>query len=231
LSDKRPEQVFEGTRTAMFGKLFGNKGGEARPALPVIRNVTIGRTVVLDPLAWRRFGAETKFALDRDTLEITAQGLIQLNDGAFVHRFYTDDEILFQVVSDDREGQKANDFTVFVPWASEYPADRADRDLWTQRLRARAFQPEGLPAYTRLWFGEEAAEQDPVTLWEDVYYNRDADRPDRRLFQTTMLFNRDLAGGDGRELLLALTLEPEDSKDISHETMIGLPLSVGEFRA
>lgn len=215
----------------MFGKLFGNKGGEARPALPVIRNVTIGRTVVLDPLAWRRFGAETKFALDRDTLEITAQGLIQLNDGAFVHRFYTDDEILFQVVSDDREGQKANDFTVFVPWASEYPADRADRDLWAQRLRARAFQPEGLPAYTRLWFGEEAAEQDPVTLWEDVYYNRDAERPDRRLFQTTMLFNRDLAGGDGRELLLALTLEPEDSKDISHETMIGLPLSVGEFRA
>ncbi|PIB91185.1 YjfK family protein [Caulobacter sp. FWC2] len=215
----------------MFGKLFGNKGGETRSALPVIRNVTLGRTVVLDPLAWRRFGAETKFALDRDTLEITAQGLIQLNDGAFVHRFYTDDEILFQVVSDDREGQKANDFTVFMPWASEYPADRADRDLWAQRLRARTFQPEGLPAYTRLWFGEEAGEQDPVTLWEDVYYNRDAERPDRRLFQTTMLFNRDLAGGDGRELLLALTLEPEDSKDVSHEMMIGLPLSVGEFRA
>jgi len=215
----------------MFGKLFGNKGGETTPGLPIIRNVTIGRTVVLDPLAWRRFGAETKFALDRDTLEITAQGLIKLNDGAFVHRFYTDDEILFQVVSDDREGQKANDFTVFVPWASEYPADRADRDLWTQRLRARTFQPEGLPAYARLWFGEEAVEQDPVTLWEDVYYDRDASKPERRLFQTTMLFSRDLAGGDGRELLLALTLEPEDSKDVSHETMIGLPLSVGEFRA
>lgn len=215
----------------MFGKLFGNKGGETRSALPVIRNVTIGRTVVLDPLAWRRFSGETKFALDRDTLEITAQGLIQLNDGAFVHRFYTDDEILFQVVSDDREGQKANDFTVFVPWASEYPADRSDRDLWTARLRARTFQPEGLPTYTRLWFGDEAAEQDPVTLWEDVYYDRDAARPDRRLFQTTMLFHRDLAGGDGRELLLALTLEPEDSKDVSNEMMIGLPLSVGEFRA
>ena len=215
----------------MFGKLFGGKNGETKSALPVIRNVTIGRTVVLDPLAWRRFGTETKFALDRDTLEITAQGLIQLNDGAFVHRFYTDDEILFQVVSDDREGQKANDFTVFVPWASEYPADRADRDLWTQRLKARTFQAQGLPPFTRLWFGDEAAEQDPVTLWEDVYYDRDASRPERRLFQTTMLFHRDLAGGDGRELLLALTLEPEDSKDVSHETMIGLPLSVGEFRA
>jgi hypothetical protein len=215
----------------MFGKLFGKKDDGPRAALPIIRNVTIGRTVVLDPLAWRRFGAETKFALDRDTLEITAQGLIQLNDGAFVHRFYTDDEILFQVVSDDREGQKANDFTVFTPWASEYPGDRADRDLWSQRLRGRVFQPEGLPEYRRLWFGEETAEQDPVTLWEDVYYDRDGARPDRRLFQTTMLFHRELAGGDGRELLLARTLEPEDSKDVSHEMMIGLPLSVGEFRA
>jgi len=214
----------------MFGKLFGGKDGDNRTALPVIRNVTIGRTVVLDPLAWRRFGSETRFALDRDTLEITAQGLIQLNDGAFVHRFYTDDEILFQVVSDDREGQKANDFTAFVPWASAYPGDRADSEAWTRQLRARTIQPEGLPEYRRFWFGEEAPEQDPVTLWEDVYYDRDARTPDRRLFQTTMLFHRDLSG-DGRELLLALTLEPEDSKDVSHEMMIGLPLSVGEFRA
>lgn len=213
----------------MFGKLFGGKDGETRSSLPVIRNVTIGRTVVLDPLAWRRFGAETRFALDRDTLEITAQGLIQLNDGVFVHRFYTDDEILFQVVSDDREGQKANDFTVFVPWASEYPGSGDGGATWSRQLRARTFQPAGLPEYRRLWFGEEAAEQEPVTLWEDVYYDRDARTPERRLFQTTMLFHRDLPG-DGRELLLALTLEPEDG-DVTHETMIGLPLSVGEFRA
>jgi hypothetical protein len=213
----------------MFGKLFGRRDAQ-RPALPVIRNVTIGRTVVLDPLAWRRFGGETKFALDRDTLEITAQGLIHLNDGAFVHRFYTDDEILFQVVSDDREGQRANDFTVFVPWASAYPADRADRELWAERLRARAFQADGLPEYRRFWFGEDAERQEPVTLWEDVYYDREGAVPDRRLFQTTMLFHRELSGGEGRELLLALTAEPEDG-DVTHETMIGLPLSVGEFKA
>ena len=53
--------------------------------------------------------------------------------------------------------------------------------------------------------------------------------PDKRLFQTTMLFHRDLPA-DGRELLLALTLEPEDG-EVTHETMIGLPLSVGEFKA
>jgi len=213
----------------MFGKLFGGKGDTAQPSLPVIRNVTIGRTVVLDPLTWRRFGTETRFGLNRDTLEITAQGLIQLNDGTFVHRFYTDDEVMFQVVSDDRDGEKANDFTVFVPWASEYPGRGDAGAEWARRLRARTFQPEELPEYQRLWFGDEAYEQDPVTFWEEVYYSRAASKPDRRLFQTAMLFHRDLSG-DGRELLLALTLEPEDG-DVTHETMIGLPLSVGEFRA
>jgi hypothetical protein len=214
----------------MFGKLFGGKDEASSSILPVIRNVTIGRTVVLDPLAWRRFGAETRFALDRDTLEITAQGLIELSDGVFVHRFYTDDEVMFQVVSDDRAGEKANDFTLFLPWSSEYPGSGdGGRFTWGERLRARAFQPNGLPEYRRFWFGEDAVEQDPVTLWEDVYYDRESQEPDRRLFQTTMLFHRDLPG-DGRELLLALTLEPENG-EVTHETMIGLPLSVGEFRA
>src|SRR5688572_4684428 len=98
----------------MFGKLFGSGKKPAEPvrALPVIRNVTIGRTVILDPLIWRRHGGDLKFELDRDTLEITAQGVIALDDGAFVHRFYTDDHLMLQVVSDDRDGQLANDFTV-----------------------------------------------------------------------------------------------------------------------
>ena len=57
----------------MFGKLFGRKE-EAAPANPlaVVRNVTLGRTVVLDPLAWRRLGTEASFKMDRDVLEITA---------------------------------------------------------------------------------------------------------------------------------------------------------------
>ena len=36
--------------------------------------------------------------------------------------------------------------------------------------------------------------------------------------------------GEGRELLLAITLEPEKG-DVSHEIMLGVPLQVGEFRA
>jgi hypothetical protein len=213
---------------SMFSKLFGRKGASAAPGLPAIRNITLGRTVWLDSLAWRRFGGEARFTLDRDTLEITAQGLVDLKDGGFVHRFYTDDHVMFQAVSDDREGQSLTDVTVFIPWESAYPGGRADRDAWAARLRARSFTGTGLPDYQRLWFGDEAEIQEPVTFWEDLHDDRDG-VPDRRIFQTCMLFARDLAG-EGRELLLAIEQQSEDD-DVSFEIMLGIPLEAGEFKA
>jgi len=212
----------------MFGKLFGRKEAAPASALPAIRNVTLGRTVWLDTLAWRRLGSERRFPLDRDTLEITAQGLVDLKDGGFVHRFYTDDHAMFQAVSDDREGQRINDVTIFVPWESAYPGSRADREAWGKRLRARTFTASGLPDYTRFWFGDEAESQDPVTFWEDLHDDRDG-VPDRRIFQTCMLFSRELPG-EARELLLAIEQETEDG-EVSFEVMLGVPLEVGEFKA
>lgn len=212
----------------MFSRLFGRKEPAPESALPAIRNVTLGRTVWLDPLAWKRFGSDTKFPLDRDTLEITAQGLVDLKDGGFVHRFYTDDHVMFQAVSDDRDGQRLTDVTIFVPWDSAYPGGRADRDAWGKRLRARSFNAAGLPEYHRFWFGEEAESQEPVTFWEELHDDRDG-VPDRKIFQTCMLFARELPG-EGRELLLAIEMETED-REVSFETMIGVPLEVGEFRA
>ena len=60
----------------------------------------------LDPLAWRRLGDETRFALDRDVLDISAQGLIRLESGQFVHRFYTDDHVMLQAMSDDEAADR-----------------------------------------------------------------------------------------------------------------------------
>jgi hypothetical protein len=213
----------------ILDKFFGRRPVEAAPSLPVVRNVTIGRTLTVDPLAWRRFGSEARFALDTDTLQITAQGIIDLGADGFVHRFYTDDELMFQVVSSDREAQDASDHTLFMPWSSAYPATPAAKRIWLDRLKARTFTDEGLPEYHRFWFGEADETQDPVSLWESVYDDRAATTA-RRIYQTCMLFSRDLAGGDGRELLLAIEQEPQGG-DLTHEVMIGIPLDIAEFRA
>jgi hypothetical protein len=215
----------------MFKRLFGS-GEKAAPAaaLAQVRNITVGRTVSLDPLAWRRLGEETRFSLDRDALEISAQGLIKLDGGQFVHRFYTDDHVMLQAMSDDPEGQAAYDFTLFTPWSSAYPPNERERRLWADRLSGPTFDgaAEDLPAYPRLWFAESEARQPPVTLWETIYDDRAAVTPYARIYQTCMLYARDLAGG--RELMLALEMQP-DGGETTHEIMIGIPLEMAEFRA
>ena len=213
----------------IFRGLFGGRKDEARAsAVPVVRNVTIGRSVRLDPLAWRRYGADTKVQLRADALPIVAQGLIDLGADGFVHRFYTDDDMMLQMVSPDAAGQQADDFTLFVPWASAYPPDARARRQWADRLRARTFAHDDLPEYRRFWFGDADERQDPVSFWEEVFDDREG-RHVRRIYQTCMLFARDLPG-EGRELLLAIEMEPEGG-DLTHEIMVGIPLNVGEFEA
>ncbi len=215
----------------MFKRLFGSDDNAApAPGLAQVRNITVGRTVSLDPLAWRRLGEETRFALDRDALEITAQGVITLDGGQFVHRFYTDDHVMLQAMSDDAEGQAAYDFTLFILWSSAYPPGEREKRLWSDRLSEPLFDGslEDLPTYPRLWFAESEARQPPVTLWETIYDDRAAAAPYARIFQTCMLYARDLAGG--RELMLALEMQP-DGGETTHEIMIGIPLEMAEFRA
>lgn len=212
----------------MFDRLFGRKQALAASQLPAIRNITIGRTVILDPLAWRRFGDERRFPFDGDTLQIVAQGLVELNDGGFVHRFYTDDDIMFQAVSSDRAGQDVSDVTLFAPWDSQYPGSSSERAAWKRRLSAPSFSEQGLPEYRRFWFGDQAPVQAPVSFWEELHDDRDG-IVDRRIFQTCMLFAREL-GGDSRELLLAIEQQSE-AGDVSFEIMLGVALELGEFRA
>jgi hypothetical protein len=212
----------------IFRGLFDKKRGEDAPRLPVVRNVTIGRRVRVDPLAWRKLGGDAKFRLDTDTLEIVAQGRIDLGADGYVHRFYTEDDVMLQLVSPDAEGQLAEDFTLFIPWSSAWPPDSAAKRRWADRLRARTFTEEGLPEYRRFWFGEADERQDPVSFWESVYDDREMSA-ERRIYQTCMLFARDLPG-ESRELLLAIEMEPVGG-DLTHEIMVGIPLEIGEFEA
>jgi len=215
----------------MFKRLFGS--GETTPppvTLAEVRNITVGRTVSLDTLAWDRLGDETHFKLDRDALEITAQGVVALDGGQYVHRFYTDDHVMLQAMSDDAGGRTSYDFTLFIPWTSAYPPSDRERRLWKDRLSEPVFDgaAEELPAYPRFWFAENDLRQPPVTLWESIYDDRTATAPYSKIFQTCMLYARELSGG--RELMMALEMEPEGG-EVTHEIMIGIPLEMGEFRA
>jgi hypothetical protein len=130
--------------------------------LPVVEGVTIGRTVSLDPRAWQRYGEETYFALDRVELSITAQGLIRLDDGTSVHRFYTDEEIMLQAMSRSPDGRDAYDFTLFQPWSSNQPADGYQSQAFIARMHRAWWQDTGMPDYRRYWFEGNDLDQPPL---------------------------------------------------------------------
>lgn len=211
----------------IFGSLFGGAPREETPAVAVVRNITIGRQVRLDALAWRRLTGAA-FTLDRDTLEITAQGLIRLDDGSHVHRFYTDDELMLQAVSQRADGADADDFTLFRPWSSTYPTDWADTGAFRNRLSQPLWDEPGLARFDRFWYPDDDRVQPPVELWEAVYEDRTG-APVRHIKQACMLYAREVPP-EGQELLLALAMQPEGG-DLTHEIMVGLPLLPPEFNA
>lgn len=204
-------------------RLFSGAGSVAGDSpVAIVRNVTIGRQVRVDPLAWRTLPG-ARFTLDRDTLEITAQGLIRLDDGGHVHRFYTDEELMLQAVSQQADGSDADDFTLFQPSTSTYPDGSADRQAFLSRLEQPVFDEGGLGRFDRFWYEGDDRPQPPVQLWEAVWYERTG-APVRHIRQTCMLYARTL--GAGQELLLALPMEPEGG-DYTHELMLGVPLAPG----
>lgn len=197
----------------------------APPAsLPAVEGITIGRTVSLDPRAWRRHESDSFFGLDAAELAITAQGYIALDPGNHVHRFYTDEEIMFQAVSRAPDGTGADDLTIFHGLWSHHPATW-QREQFLQRMRRSIFEHEGV-TWDRFWYAGYENEQEPVRLIESLFEDRSG-RPVREVVQTCMLYSRPLAAG-GNELLLAMEIEA-DGGGIVQELMVGIALDPAEF--
>ena len=198
-------------------------------ALPVVEGVTIGHIVSLDPRAWQRYGEETYFSLDRSELTITAQGLIRLDDGTFVHRFYTDEEIMLQMMSRRADGREAYDFTLFQPWSSSTPQDPRQSEAFIARMHRPWWEENGMPPYGRYWFDGDTHDRPPLRVIEAVHEDHSG-RPVREVSQVCMLYARSLPP-EGAELLLALDIQGGTLGYSSQEIMIGVPLTPGQFNA
>lgn len=195
--------------------------------LPVIHDVALGRAVSLNPGLWQRHGPDTWFGLDNPELAITAQGLIRTDDGGHIHRFYTDDEIMLQVLSREPDGQGADDVTIFHGLHSSYAQDEGSRRDFIDRISKPWFDHEGT-IYRRFWFEGNDLDQMPVHLTETVHEDHSG-RPARTISQVCMLYSRPLPAG-GEELLLALEVAG-DNGQMSQELMVGLPLTPADFHA
>jgi len=211
----------------MFGKLFKGlrgAGAEAPSSLPMVADITIGRTVLIDRLALDLLPDTLVFELDQPVLPITAQGLIDLTsdaDHAWVHRFYTDEDVMLQIMSVDRAGETIREISLFVPLKSYFPSDDVAWRSWASRLSAETFTTDEGVRFERAWFDDQPGPAEPVCFWEEITDDRQMTET-RRIYQRSMLFVRAIE--DSEEFLLAITQEPEQG-DHTAELMIGIPLS------
>lgn len=214
----------------MFGFLKGRKGDQ-RPSVPALLNVTIGRAVEIERLAYEFWPDDCLVELEDPTLEIVAQGTCDLGEGAHLHRFYPNsDSCMLQMQGGDGIDDTAVEEIVLWTYLDvQYPSSDA---VWS-KIATSIRQPRfSIPAhdvsYDRVWFDGSDEPEDPVTYWETVHDDLTGGET-RRIFQTAMLFGRGLSDG-GDEMLLVNMEEPEDG-DRCVSYMVGRALTQHQLRA
>ena len=174
-------------------------------------NLTIGRTVELDPLAYRFWPDDCLIKLETPSWLVVAQGHVDLGSGSHLHRFYpSDDNAMLQMQGG--AGGEVTEISEVMIWTYHgevYPSSDQEWESFGKSIRQRTYTlPDGGQQYERAWFDTDEEEVAPITYWETVYDNREGTQQ-RRIFQTGMLFARTLSDGED-EMLLVNMEEPDD---------------------
>ena len=157
-------------------------------------------------------------------LPIVAQGLADMREGVFLHRFYPDDDsLLLQILGGDGESsQSIKEITLFHVLDCIYPSDDTKWSEWRQKITKPTFFMESLDVnFERAWFNNSTSDEEPVSFWETVYDQKVGGRG-RKIFQTCMLYVRSL---DQFDEFLLVNLEEDDQGERCVSLMTGVTLT------
>ena len=194
------------------------------PALPVMHDVAFGRTVSVDPIALEMLGEGHRCALETNSLTITGQGCVEFEDGVFLHRYYTDDHILLQIMGGDGKRDKSvQQISVFSVYDSIEPANTGITKAEVARLHQDSYILDG-ERYERVWFDGDGP-ADPVKFYEDVFLDADG-KESYGIQQTCMLYSRSV---DDVDEMLLVTHEKTNEGGESITQMVGFVLSPNDL--
>ena len=204
---------------------------ETGPAVPTLYDVTIGRAVEIEEMAYKLWPDDCLIELASPTLSIVAQGHCDLGEGAHLHRFYPDDDsaLLQMQGGDGFDNTEIEEIVLWTYLDVSYPSSET---TWKE-IRAQIRQPQyelpnDGPRFERAWFGDTTGEQDPITYWETVHDDLKG-KNTRRIFQTSMLYGRTLS--DGSDEMLLVNIEEPDGGDRCLSLMVGRSLTRHQLRA
>lgn len=208
----------------LFDFLKGKTEETPKQKLPKINDIQFGRTVLVDPLAISMLGENHRLTLSTPSLTITGQGYTEFEDGVWLHRFYTDNHELLQIMGgngfDDTNIQQISLFSVYD---SIEPANESKLKQELERLKADTYTLDGIE-YKRVWF-EGDGPTNPVQFHETVYLD-EVGEESYGIQQSCMLFMRDI---NGVEESLLVTHEKTTQGDESITQMVGTILSPNDI--
>ncbi len=208
---------------------FSNAEEEDEFAMPL--GLRMGAAVDIDTLPLRMHADDLHIPLPDETIIIVAQGYIDLGDGAYVHRYYTANDGMVQVLTKNgMEDQHVEEITLFAPFKSYYPSSEGEWAQWIAKggkIGLPSFVLQDGTEYERIWFDETDGYAEPVAFWESVYEDPESDECDE-IYHQGMLYGRNLDDDRKNEYLLISAESYNDEKTV--EIMIGVDLELATLK-
>jgi len=182
----------------VFDRLFGGKRRSSKPETPEIMGLRLGGAFELDDLKLRLIEPELVVESVARTQLIQAVGVVKLDEGTTLLRYYTDDEGFLQVLLSG--GMTENHIADVKLWYFYSTSSVGSETEWERLLFSGISTPttelEG-NAYSRVW-ESEGESSPPIAMTERTYLeNGTTSETD----QFVMLYQRE-ASSDHFEYLM-----------------------------
>ncbi len=200
--------------------------------LPEMLGITIGRAVTVDSISVKLLPKDSLIEVPQLTFSIVAQGHSDLGEQSHLHRFYPDDDsVLLQIQGGDGiKDERVDEIMLWSYYDVKYPStDQQWHDI-RRSICQTTFSlpgPEGNVVFERAWFDSSDQPEEPMQYWETISED-ESGKSKRKIFQTAMLFARELSDGKDEMLLINME-EAEGSGERSVAYMLGRSLSQHEL--
>lgn len=213
------------------------------PLYPSPLGFRIGAAIDLDTLELRMLADKLNFDPPNETQIIASYGRVDMGDGTVLHRFYSTDDVMFQVTTvGGNDDEHVDEIKMFVTYDSIYPASDDDWEFWIHPdegvIGDAEFEIKDGTVFARAWFEDTSNHATPIEYTEKIvtcYDKYDEDDDDDNDHETTvvvehraMLYYRWI--DEAEETAEWLFIDAEDTGNgASIELLIGVDLSENSF--
>lgn len=199
------------------------------PEFPQPLGFRIGAVVTLDSLDFRLLASKLKMNFPGNTHIIVAYGRIDMDSRTTIHRFYTKDEVIFQL-STEGSNDNVTEIKLLVPHDIVYPGSHEEWAAWVDPINGMigsvGFELQDGTEFTRAWFEDTDNHVQPVEFNETVVVNEKGDT--YLIEHKAMMYARWM--DDNEENVEWLLISAEDTGETAHiELNLGMDFSESSF--